>query len=37
MPTEHAQMHGGKCEGVSSENLRGKGKLGNQKGKRTEN
>ena len=31
MPTEHAQMHAGKCESVKSENPKGKGKLGNEK------
>ena len=36
MPTEHAQMHAGKCEGVKSENPKGKGKLGNEKGVLTE-
>ena len=30
MLTEHAQMYAGKCEGVKSENP--KGKLGNEKG-----
>ena len=33
MPTEHAQMHAGKCERwLKSENPKGKGKLGNGKG-----
>ena len=32
MPNEHAQMHAGKCEGVKSENSKGEGKLGNEKG-----
>ena len=31
MLTEHVQMHAGKCEGVKSENPKGKGKLGNEK------
>ena len=32
MFTEHAQMHARKCKGVKSENPKGKGKLGNEKG-----
>ena len=32
MLTEHAQMHAGKCERCQSENPKGKGKLGNEKG-----
>ena len=29
MPTEHAQIHAGKCEGEKNENPKGEGKLGN--------
>ena len=28
MPTEHAQIHAGKCESVKSENPMGKGETG---------
>ena len=32
MPTEHAEMHAGKCEKWKRENTKGEGKLGNEKG-----
>ena len=32
MLTEHAQMHAGKCEGVKSENPKGKGEIRKWKG-----